>query len=106
MKRRLFTYSAIMIGSLSLISGSCEKKEISCNDTVSTYETNIKPIIDANCIGCHKKFSTYAGLQSIINNGEFEHEVLVKRSMPQGKSLTMEELVSIKCWLDNGAAEK
>ncbi|CAG5081802.1 hypothetical protein [Parvicella tangerina] len=108
MKRKVVCYSLGVFGSLVLMSGSCDKKEVVCdgNHAELTYEKDIKPIIDDNCIHCHEGYSSFTGLKVSINNGAFEREVIVRQTMPQGGKLKMEELVMIKCWLDGGADEK
>lgn len=94
-----------IIGSLVLMSGSCKKKEISCDGNGASYISDVKSIVDKNCIGCHEGFSTYEGLIPAVNSGKFEDAVINKRTMPQGGKLEIEELIKIKCWLDNGAKE-
>lgn len=96
----------------SLVAGilffSCKKnKVITCNGTDSTYNTNIKDIINSNCTssGCHPGYSTYAGIKPILDNGKFNSEVLQSKSMPKGKKLSDNELSVIKCWVDGGYKE-
>ena len=105
MKSSYLKTIGLVVGSIVLMSGSCEDKEITCNDVPATYTNEIKPIIDKNCTECHEGFGSYAGLQGVIQNGEFEHEVIEEREMPPSGKLSNEELILIKCWLDNGAAE-
>jgi hypothetical protein len=106
MKSKYIKTAGIVIGSLLLMSGACEPKEVVCNGATATYQKDIKPIVDDNCVSCHEDFNTYEGVKGIVMNGEFEHEVIDEREMPQGSKLSYDELVLIKCWLDNGAAEK
>ena len=48
-----------------------------CDPNAFTYLQTVKPIIDANCLGCHNSslasggldYSTYAGLQAVALNG-------------------------------------
>ncbi|MCE3225759.1 MAG: hypothetical protein K0S32_310 [Bacteroidetes bacterium] len=91
-----------------LISFSCKKEEApQCDGTASTYNSNIKPIIDANCTSskCHPKFNSYDGLGKYLNNGEFKKKVVDKRQMPKGGSLSSSELSKIQCWIDAGYPE-
>ena len=71
-----------------------------------TYAIDVKPIIDNNCIQCHgnggnfPNLTTYTGTSAnatIVND-----EVTTKR-MPQGGSLTKEEIAAINCWVKGGA---
>jgi hypothetical protein len=98
-----------VISSISiLLFTSCNKNKIECDGSTPTYNTEIKQIIEANCLSCHgagssnTDYSTYANLQTIINNGEFESEVITRQSMPRGSSLTSNQLSKIKCWIENG----
>jgi hypothetical protein len=71
-----------------------------------TYSLKVKPIIDANCVQCHgaggnfPNLTTYNGVNA--NAGIVKSEV-VSRRMPQGGSLTSEEITAISCWVDAGA---
>lgn len=108
MRNKLIGILSGVVASLILMSGSCNKKEITCGGEHPeiTYESNVKSIIDQNCIGCHKGYATFTGLNVSISNGAFEREVITRQTMPQGGHLKIEELVLIKCWLENGATEK
>jgi hypothetical protein len=71
-----------------------------------TYSLNVKPIIDANCIQCHSvggnfpNLTTYSGISS---NSALVKAETTSRRMPQGGSLTAEEIKAISCWVDAGA---
>ena len=80
-------------------------------ETVS-YELDIKPLAVANCAssGCHTSggegpgnFNNYNSLKSTIDNGTFELEVLINKSMPPSSSLPDCDLQIIQSWLDAGA---
>ncbi len=87
---------------------SCKKDEVKCDGSTPTYATDIKPILDNNCMGCHDAggsntdYSTYSKLTPVLNNGKFESEVITRQSMPRGSSLTASQLSKIKCWIENG----
>lgn len=71
-----------------------------------TYTLNVKPIIDNNCIVCHgnggnfPNLTTYNGTSANANSVKAE---VVSRRMPQGNSLTNDEIQAISCWVDAGA---
>lgn len=100
-----------------LLSASCSKEEkkenISCDGSNLTYNSGVSSIINSNCTtsGCHGSgssngnYTTYSGLKSIINNGQFNKSVLVNQNMPKGSSLSESELNKLKCWVDNGYPE-
>ncbi len=71
-----------------------------------TFATNVKPIIDANCIQCHGTGGNSPNLTSYnsisANSGSVKAEV-VSRRMPQGFSLSQEDIDAIVCWVDSGA---
>ena len=101
--------SAIIISSQLI---SCKKDTVSptCDGTNSTYTSNIKTIIDNNCLssGCHGSgssngdFTTYEGLKTYCDNGKFQSQVLDNQTMPKGSSLSSDQLNKIQCWIDNG----
>ncbi len=78
--------------------------DASCNPDVS-FALSIKPIIDNNCLQCHggtqsPNLSSYAGISA---NADRIKTQVVSGRMPQGGSLTTEEIQLISCWVDNGA---
>jgi hypothetical protein len=97
----------------------------SCEDTVPTYDVEIRPIIEESCAyaGCHLDGSApgiyvdYEGVKSVIESGAFREKVVVQKDdpnigmppnyAPEGRpqDLTMEELDLIVCWLENGYPE-
>lgn len=84
-----------------------------CDGSSPTYLTEIKPIIEANCnsASCHGTnsnrgdWTSYALLESVLTNGKFESEVLVKQSMPPAGPLSETTLNLIKCWAETGFPE-
>lgn len=71
-----------------------------------TYALHVKPIIEANCVQCHGSGGNFPNLTTY--NGTSANASLVKaetvsRRMPQGGSLTTEEIKAISCWVDAGA---
>ena len=79
----------------------------SCDGSNPTYNGAIKTILDARCgsASCHPNYTSYDGLSSILQNGDFKREVLTSQTMPQGSSLTQEQINKIQCWADNGFPE-
>jgi hypothetical protein len=84
-----------------------DKLTPSCDGSAPTYESTIKSIIDSKCAtsNCHSNYSTYGGLQTDLQDGDFRREVLVDQTMPQGSSLTQDQLNKIQCWANNGFPE-
>ncbi len=98
--------------SIGLFVVSCKKKDkVTCDGSNPKYNTEIKSIINNNCMPCHgpggsdNNYSTYQTLLPTLNNGRFEKEVLTKKSMPQNKTMSNADLSKVRCWLDNGHLE-
>ncbi len=114
---KVFFLTIICIAFLGLVF-SCKKKDkkdglnnLDCSAISSGYASNIKPIIDGNCLssGCHNAgsangdFTTYAGLKAKVDNGSVDNRVIQQKTMPLSGSLAMDDLKKIKCWLNSGA---
>ena len=93
---------------------SCNKAKLEpiCETTEDvTYDTHVKTIIDNNCMKCHDsgsnngEFDTYAGLEAVTANGEFEKQVLVDQSMPRFADLTQTDINILQCWFEAGFPE-
>jgi hypothetical protein len=87
-----------------------QSEKVDCSTVSASYSKDIAPIINSNCMPCHKAgsfkgdFSFYDGLKSVAKNGALEKRVLIKMDMPKGKGpLPEAERKKIRCWLDNGA---
>lgn len=73
-----------------------------------SFATHIKPIIDGSCatVGCHGAgsvngiFTDFASMQPYIDNGKFNDEVVVKRTMPPGGNLDTAKYTLLKCWVE------
>lgn len=83
--------------------------EVDC--TTVTYSGTISQLFDSHCntAGCHNAgsddgdFTTYDLVKPWADNGEIAKETLDKQTMPEGGSLTSEQLGRLQCWLDAGA---
>ena len=91
----------------------CENSN--CNSTNMSFATDIKPTIDANCLGCHSSaggtsggydFSTYNGVKSAVTNNKL-YESIVQTgsavSMPPASKLSQCKIDQVKSWIDAGA---
>jgi len=78
-----------------------------CDGSHPTYQSDIKNIIDSRCTssGCHPDFASYEGLFPKLQGGDFEREVLVNQTMPDGAPLTQEQINKIQCWVNDGYPE-
>lgn len=96
---------------------SCKKEgdydNLDCTSIAATFSANVKPIINANCLGsgCHDAGSvngdltTYAGVKSKVRNGTFERQVLTDKTMPQLSALSLSDRQKLKCWLNSGSLD-
>jgi hypothetical protein len=102
---------------LALLIISCNKEEtletVDCSKLNSSFSSNIKPIIIANCTatGCHNSNSsngdltTYAGIKKMSDNGTLTNRVLVQQNMPPTGPLPLNNLKLIKCWINSNAPD-
>ena len=126
---RFTVFLSLLIGTLFL--SNCTDDKLPepippsfCDTTVTSYNLNIKPIIDNNCAysGCHLdspiapgNFSSYTGLEIFLST--FEERVIIEKDdeehgmppfyAPAGRpqDLTEEELELITCWVEAGYPE-
>ena len=82
-------------------------------DTI-TYLKHIKPIIDSNCVSCHKtgvengstNLQTYESVKLKAEAGRIKQRAILDNppnSMPYNlPKLPKKQLDLIQCWLDNG----
>lgn len=104
----------IMMTGLLLIAAACKKNTLpqpstSIDCSTITYQSTIKPLFDANCLACHGATSgngaitNYEQTKLFVHNGKIKSTVITSRSMPEGKTLSSDQLGQIQCWLDAGA---
>ncbi|MDX2171550.1 MAG: hypothetical protein SFY56_00420 [Bacteroidota bacterium] len=107
MKKNSFVFSLITLLLTTFILSCKKKKAPTCDGTSSSYNSNIKSILNNSCTssGCHPSYSSYSGIKSILDNGSFKNEVITKKSMPKGNSLSSDQLSKIQCWIDAGYPE-
>lgn len=101
------SFGIVAIVMIAIAAISCGKQDPVCDGGEPTYDNEIGAIVTAECAtgSCHPSYSTYSGIQGIINNGQFEREVLTNQSMPRGGRLSQSEINAIQCWVDNGYPE-
>ena len=71
-----------------------------CTGAVKSYKTDVAPLIQTYCAGCHSNYSTYSQLsasKSSVRNS------IVNGSMPRGKTMSSAQKDAVICWIDNGA---
>ena len=86
-----------------------------CDSTKFTYAAIIQPILNNNCVGCHKPgslggnidLSSYTQVKAQVNNGKLLGSVthaVGYSPMPQGSKLSDCQITQIKNWISAGAA--
>ena len=96
---------------------------------MTTYQSDVHALMLNSCAysGCHsgataspyvpasaKDYTTYEGLMETVQNGKFAERALELRTMPPAafvpadkpKSLALDEIELLQCWLANGHPEK
>ncbi len=73
-----------------------------------SYNGEVKEILLRTCAKCHgkkdpQKFVGFDNINKMIQNGEFQTQVIKKKKMPQDQPLTSEEYNAVKCWVEQGA---
>jgi uncharacterized membrane protein len=101
---------------LSLFAISCASKKADplpagCATTIF-FATDIKPIIDSNCVSCHQAggsgtgdYTVFSELKAAAVSGTIKNRVFVLKDMPPAGSttLTPDQLTKLNCWIQQGA---
>lgn len=85
-----------------------------CDSTQYTYQAIIKPLLDNNCVGCHKPgsisgnvdLSTYSAIKTQALNGKLLGSVRHATGyspMPPGQKLSPCQISQITSWIEEGA---
>lgn len=85
----------------------------SCNPDQFTYSATIKPLIDNQCVGCHKlgslggniNLADYASIKTQVTNGKLVGSITHATGyspMPQGTKLSECQINQIKAWIAAG----
>jgi len=96
-----------MLCAMVLVSTSCDDDDPdgACDSLNATYDGAVKAVINSSCatIGCHngqqsavipsgsEDYTSYSGMQSMLNASKFGKRVLTDKTMPPGSS----ELTSV-----------
>jgi len=82
-----------------------ENEEDPSTPIIISFVNDVKPIIDSRCVQCHggQRFPDLRTYQGIVNNASIIQSQVVSRQMPQGSTLTNEQIALINDWINNGA---
>lgn len=101
-----------------LLFGSCSsdnEEDMGPSNGDITYKANIKPIIDARCIQCHKNppvnnapmsLLTYQNVKNSVSNQGLIGQVESGAMPPSGSNLTTAQVKAIKDWQSGGFKEE
>jgi hypothetical protein len=124
MSKKARTLLGVITGSIVLVIGCSKSSEdkldppsqSSCDTADMTYSTDIKPILQANCYGCHGngnaeggvKCDTYENVKGAVDNnyliGTITHAAGYP-PMPQGGAKLSDcDINKIKAWINSGAS--
>ncbi len=122
MKKNLFLFSVTIAATVITLQGCLNDKgivppppETFCDSLDVSYNLHVKPLAEAKCansIGCHVSggsgpgdFTTYTALSSVSQTVAVRIQLPVTDAshMPQGGTLTQEELDIFLCWIEDGA---
>jgi hypothetical protein len=116
----VFTLILISFWALSLPSCYYDNEEElysgnSCDTTAVSYASDIVPILQNNCYGCHDasnfstsgtQFDQYALIKILANNGKLTNRTnSVNAPMPPTALMDDCNRVKIKAWVDAGAPQ-
>lgn len=75
----------------------------------------VQPLIQQRCTSCHAPggvavtygdFTTYAGVKAVVDNGKFQQEVFIQRSMPTTGPLPACDIQKLQAWVNEGASDQ
>jgi len=93
---------------------SCKKEPIAIyecpNEILTTFDDDIFPVLDKNCLNCHSRFDEYSYVLKYVDNnklmGSIQH-IKGYSFMPSDDIKLSDSLITvISCWAQNGALEK
>ncbi|MBN8577769.1 MAG: cytochrome c [Cytophagales bacterium] len=86
----------------------------SCNPEQFTFLATIKPLLESNCVGCHKpgslggniNLANYTAIKAQVTNGKLVGSITHATGfspMPQGSKLSECQITQVKAWIEAGA---
>jgi mono/diheme cytochrome c family protein len=107
---RILTVCFALLIMISIITVSCDKDR-DCASEPATYTAEMKAIIDAKCVTCHKvggsaeALGIYTSYLSMTPNLDAIWKEVDEGRMPKGGKLSAEELDAFRCWQAAGFPE-
>ena len=110
----------VVFGTFLLVT-SCSKDEDpdpnTCSGLTTSYSTDIKPIISANCLSCHNgtqsesgiDLSSYSGVKAMADAGRLlgalHHQSGFTPMPKDAPQLSSDKLQLFDCWVQNGTPQ-
>jgi hypothetical protein len=115
MKQTFFFLTFFLISGVVFINSSCNpESNVDCSKYNSTYNSNMKAIIDNKCVSCHSVdgsaesngiYTTYSSMKSVVS--QTWEEINAGRMPKVGSTqLTDAEKEAWECWKNAGYPEK
>lgn len=100
------TLSLLLIVTFFSCEKNVEQDDNTCDPEIS-FSQDVSPIIDGRCLECHsgRIFPDLRTFEGITSNARSIQQQVVSGAMPQGSTLTEEQIELISCWIDNGTLE-
>jgi hypothetical protein len=90
--------------------GGGNNNTVDCNSVPKSFSTNVQPITSTRCAvsGCHDATSNngpgpLTTYQQIFNARSLIRSAVASKLMPQGSSLSQDQINTMLCWIDSGA---
>ena len=74
----------------------------SCPATVPSYQSQVAPLIQGNCGGCHGNFRTYP---DVFTSRQAMENAVVSCGMPRGRTMSTADRQTLLAWFVCGAPQ-
>lgn len=112
-------FPIVIISAALLFTLSCKAKKAATNECATflvSYESQVKPILDANCAtSCHSAanhaagidLSTYESVKAVSARNSFlgavKHSAGFSPMPKKAAQLSAEDIKTLSCWVSNGS---
>lgn len=121
MKKNVLLIGTLLVGLATSCSNDSESDltEMDDSDNPITYNANIRPIINSNCLGCHSDpprngapfpLATFEQVKTRAENGSLLNAISKQtgepRAMPPSGRLSQSTIDLIDQWIEDGLLEE
>lgn len=119
-KKSLMLSSSMLLSSLLALWGCGLKPAVGteptpasaaeCATASQSYQDDIAPLLNANCISCHSGAGASAGVQldtydSVVSNSARALDAMSNGSMPPGGALAASQVDTFRAWAEGGLCQ-